>query len=62
VQKKTERPFSYNEPSRILEKNKVRNNTIIEGLDEADPNGGGGLTLSSQAKGENGKGTKFAMV
>tara|TARA_Y100000389_G_scaffold14480_1_gene12815 strand:- start:459 stop:1040 length:582 start_codon:yes stop_codon:yes gene_type:complete len=69
VQKKTEIPFSYNEPSRILEKNKVRNNnnnnnnnSVIEGLDETDPNGGGGLSLSNQATGENGKGTKFAMV
>jgi len=62
VQKKTEIPFSYNEPSRILEKNKIRTNTIIEGLDESDPSGRGGLTLSKQATGENGKGTKFAMV
>jgi len=67
VQKKTEIPFSYNEPSRILEKNKVRNtnnnnNSVVEGLDEADPNGGGGLSLSNQSTGENGKGTKFAMV
>ncbi len=64
VQKKTEIPFSYNEPSRILEKNKIRNRShnVIEGLDESDPSGQGGTTLSSQAKGEDGNGTKFAMV
>lgn len=66
VQAKTSIPFSNNQPSRILEKNKIRNRVhrqpIIEGLDESDPNGGGGTTLSSQSKGEDGKGTKFAMV
>ena len=67
VQSKTEIPFSYNQPSRILEKNKVRNHNhkqqpILEGLDENNPDGSGGNVLTSQSTGQNGKGTKFNMV
>lgn len=62
VQMKTEIPFSYNEPSRILEKNKMRSQTIVEGLYESDLPYHDGLTLSNQSNGENGKGTKFSMV
>lgn len=71
VQAKTTIPFIHNEHTRILEKNKVRNQInkpksrkIIEGLDEQnpDPNAGGGKTLSNQAGGKDSKGKKFAMV